>query len=50
MVEVNVVGGKGSGFEPYGLADDKRDGLGLGFPHNLGRGSAALCLVEHLVR
>jgi hypothetical protein len=32
MIEIDVVGASRSGFEPYGLADDKGDGLGLCLP------------------
>jgi hypothetical protein len=50
VVEVDVICGGGSGFEAHSLADDKRDGLSLGFSHNLSSGGPALCFVEHLVR
>ena len=50
MVQVDVVSRCGSCFQTNGLADYKRDGLGLRLLHNLGGGGAALGLVQHLVR
>ena len=50
MVQVDVIGGCGSGFQTNRLADHKRDGLGLRLPHHLGGGRAAFGLVQHLVR
>ncbi len=35
MIEIDVVGAGRSGFESYGLADHKGDGLGLRLPTTL---------------
>jgi len=47
--DVDVVRRCGSGFQPYGLADHKGDGLGVGFADCLCRGGAPLGLVQHLM-
>ena len=50
VVKLDVVGGCGTRLEPYGLADDKGDGLGLCLAYRLGGCRAPLGLVQHLMR
>ena len=50
MIEIDVVGARRSGFQSYGLADDKGDSLGFRLLDYLGRGRPAICRVQHLVR
>ncbi len=50
MIEIYIVGARRSGLESYGLANDKRDSLGLRLPHYLGGRRPSLGLVQHLVR
>ena len=49
MVELNVIGGRSSHFESYRVADNKSNGLGLDFSHNLGASIAKFRLVQYLV-
>src|SRR5207253_1571011 len=50
VVELNVVSGVHARSNADRGADDERHGLGLGFPHGLGRRSSVTTLVKELVR
>ena len=50
MPKLDIVSGRGSGPESYGLADDESHGLGFGLAYLLRGQSTAFATMQHLVR